>query len=315
MSSSAIRALLIFLGAGVCSTATAAHLTAVFTLDVERRVFVHSREEPLGEQMRGWAETCSVVAGDPVYMLQCRPSPPERREPPPERLDAIEASLALFRDLDEVLYVAGCPLIEDVPEPESEFAPDEFRRRSRSVSRGVNELDQRDCAAIAKGRTFTTQTETGVMKIVIRGRQLPLTIFDIRPKQTTSGSPYELTTARTRASVSADRLPVSARAPEAGAEPEFRPPPLDQQSEGRPSSGTSNGAPIAKTSLQTGRLVVECTASRAAVFVDGAYYGSCPLDLPIIAGSHSVTVRRPRKQDWMHEVVVAAGGTLRVRER
>ena len=52
------------------------------------------------------------------------------------------------------------------------------------------------------------------MKIVIRGRQLALTLFEVRPKQTTSATPYELTPAGTRASLASNALPVSASAPE-----------------------------------------------------------------------------------------------------
>lgn len=304
---------------GVCifSDARAAHPTAAFTLDVERRGFVPSREKPVAEQMSAWAETCSVVSGDPIYTLHCRPGPPERRAPPQDLPELIEASLVLFRDLDEVLYVAGCPVIEDVPESEPavelESPRDGPGRRPRPRPKAVDERDVRDCASIEKGRTFTTLIEHDVMKIVIRGRQLPLTIFDVRPKQITSGSPYELTPARTRASPAPNPLPASSRTPEPGAEPEFRPPPLGQQSEGRPSRLNSNGAPPAKTSLRTGRLVIECESSRAAVYVDGAYYGSCPLQLPVIAGSHSITVRRPRREDWVHKVIVGAGKALKVR--
>ena len=196
------------------------------------------------------------------------------------------------------------------PEP-----PPQRPRKSRSLSKAVDERDRRDCMAIARGRTFTTWIDRDLMKIVIRGRQLSLTIFDAIPKQRTAASPYELKPARTHASTAAGALPVSARAPVPGAEPEFRPPPLDAQSEGRPSRRNGNGTPTAKTSLRTGRLIIECASSRAAVYVDGAYYGSCPLELPIVAGAHSITVRRPRTDDWVREVDLQAGKTLRVRAR
>ncbi len=288
MRSTVTPALLVLLSAAVCSDMFGAHPTAAFTLDVKRREFVHSRDKPIDEQMRGWAETCSVQPRGPLFTLRCRPAPLARRESSLPEPDAIEAALVLFRDRDEVLYVAGCPAIDEPAEvgPERGTSrPDEPLRRSRSVPKAVAEQDQRDCAAIAQGRTFTTQIEHDVMKIVIRGRQLSLTIFDVQPREITTGSPYELKPARTRASTASGALPVSARAPEPGAEPEFRPPPLNEQSEGRPSRRSLNGAPTAKTSLQTGRLVIECASSRAAVYVDDAYYGSCPLELPCGRGS------------------------------
>lgn len=43
--------------------------------------------------------------------------------------------------------------------------------------------------------------------------------------------------------------------------------------------------------LRTGRFVVSCEAP-APVYVDGAYMGVCPLDMPLIAGPHTMTVKR-----------------------
>ena len=111
--------------------------------------------------------------------------PPARHEASQDEPDGIEASLVLFRDLDEVLYVAGGPVVEELPEAELEFdseLPPQWPRKSRSLSKAVDERDRRDCKAIAQGHTFTTSIDRDLMKIVIRGRQLSLTIFDVIPQ-------------------------------------------------------------------------------------------------------------------------------------
>jgi hypothetical protein len=49
------------------------------------------------------------------------------------------------------------------------------------------------------------------------------------------------------------------------------------------------------------------------VYVDDAYVGICPVDLPLVAGSHSVTVRRVQKDDWIRDFRIVAGGTVRIK--
>jgi hypothetical protein len=59
--------------------------------------------------------------------------------------------------------------------------------------------------------------------------------------------------------------------------------------------------------------VLECSQGPAEVYVDNAYVGVCPVDLPLVAGPHSVTVRRMKKDDWIRDFRVVAGETVRLK--
>ena len=118
-----VPALFFLLSAAVRSDTLPAQPTATFTLDVQRRELVPSQDHPIDDQTRSWAPTCSVVSAEPIFSLQCRAVPPARHGASQDEPDGIEASLVLFRDLDEVLYVAGCPVVEELPEAELEFRP------------------------------------------------------------------------------------------------------------------------------------------------------------------------------------------------
>ena len=118
-----VPALFFLLSAAVRSDTLPAQPTATFTLDVQRRELVPSQDHPIDEQTRSWARTCSVVSAEPLFSLQCRAVPPARHEASQDEPDGIEGSLVLFQDLDEVLYVAGCPVVEELPEAELEFRP------------------------------------------------------------------------------------------------------------------------------------------------------------------------------------------------
>lgn len=192
--------------------------------------------------------------------------------------------------------------------------PGDERKRIAASAAGIVSLeDARGCEDVARGKTFSTEVEQATLRIVIRGRQLPFSLFEVRPKERTISSPYEPAPSRRPASVgppTANPVPAALPPP---AEPSYFPPPIENLSSGSPSARASADSPLAKTSLRTGRLVVYCASSQAQVYVDDEYFGACPVELPILEGRHSVLVRRPNMKDWVRELRVEAEKTLRLR--
>ena len=310
------RCVLAGLGVGVSLAVPSGRPTAVFTLDAQYSEFTDVLGKSLKAQFQAWAGTCDIVPHEGVFRLECPPPRGTARQH--ETLDdseAAQASLVLFRDLDEVVYLAGCPVFEkESPESERE------RKRERALEKptekpspvGVDERDARDCWELAAGHTFSTEVERDTLKIVVRGRQLSLTLFQVHPPETNTSSPYQPRPSNLRQALGTLSAPDSSRALPPPAEPEFRPPPIDGQSAGRPSTTSSLDAPTAKTSLRTGHLALKCPSSQTEVYVDNAYYGACPVGLPLVAGRHSVTVRRRGRDDWVREFEITAGKTVRL---
>ena len=88
--------------------------TAVFTLDVERRTFDYEDIDSWQAKFQRWVHSCTIVPGGKIFALHCPPPPARQPSRAEEDLaELIHASLALFRDLDETLYPAGCPVLED----------------------------------------------------------------------------------------------------------------------------------------------------------------------------------------------------------
>jgi len=310
------RCVLACLGVGVSLAAPAGRSTAVFTLDSEYSEFADVPGKSLKAQFQAWAQSCDIVPHEGVFRLECPPPRGTARQH--ERRDdseAVKASLVLFRDLDEVVYLAGCPVFEK-ESPESE----RDRRRERalqkplkkSVSSGLDDRDARDCRDLAAGQTFSTEVERDTVKIVVRGRQLSLTLFEMRRPETNTSSTYQPRPSNLRQALGTLSARDSSRPLPAPAEPEFSPPPLDGQSAGRPSTTSAVDAPTARTSLRTGHLALKCPSSQTEVYVDNAYYGACPVGLPLVAGRHSVTVRQRGRDDWVREFEITAGKTVRL---
>ena len=181
------KCVLACLGAVASLAAPAGRPTAVFTLDAQYSEFADVPGKSLKAQFQSWALTCDIVPHEGVFLLDC--PPPLSAEHRRETLDdseAVQASLVLFRDLDEVVYLAGCPVFE------KESAESERdRRREQALAEpaekpspfGVDERDARDCRELAAGHTFSTEVERDSLKIVVRGRQLALTLFRVRPRR------------------------------------------------------------------------------------------------------------------------------------
>ena len=118
MSSLTDRAWIGVLLAALCgSSVQAAYPTAVFTLDTQHEILFNAFATPLDKQFTQWAESCHIVAGGALYVLRCPPAVADVRsfegDEPPE---AVDVTLALFRDLDETIYLAGCLTLEELAE-------------------------------------------------------------------------------------------------------------------------------------------------------------------------------------------------------
>jgi hypothetical protein len=171
--------------------------------------------------------------------------------------------------------------------------------------------DEAVCRELEAGQTFSAEVGKDLIRIVARGRQLPLTLFAVEPKVLTLGDP--------RSPKVADKPPSARSRPidpgqlPAQPEPKWSPPPLKDVASSVSKPVAGEGIPRAKTALRTGRLVLECSQGPAEVYVDAAYVGVCPVDLPLVAGSHSVTVRRVQKDDWLRDFRIVAGETVRLK--
>ena len=279
--------------------------TAVFTLDVERRTFDYEDIDSFQAKFQRWVRSCTIAPAGDLFALRCPPArPPRRSEKDPAEL--IHASLALFRDLDETLYLAGCPLLENSSESVRAERPGDERKRIVASATGI----------------VSPEVEQATLKIVIRGRQLAFSLFEVRSKERTISSPYELAPSRRAAAVGP---PTASPAPAAlppPAEPSYSPPSLENLARGRPSARASADSPLAKTSLRTGRLMISCPSSKAHVYVDGEYFGTCPVQRPLLEGRHSLLIRRPNMKDFVRDPCFGARlrhqnrpGTLRTQGR
>jgi hypothetical protein len=291
------------------------HPTAVFTLDVARRTFPTEPGARLDLQFRQWAQSCKLAPKGPLHVLECPDVPAEAAG----IREQVTVAVALFRDLNEVLYVAGCPRIEDpakaavasealdIITPE---APADKREEKLDV--GLRLPDARDCLRLEAGQTFSAEVENDEIRIVIRGRQLPLTLLEARPKPLALGDPRSpkisanSPTSRPAGGIDPSQLPEQP-------EPKWSPPPLREGTGTVAKAGPGSGVAGAKTDLRTGRFVIECAQGPAQVYIDDAYMGACPVDTPLIAGEHEVTVRVLNQEDWVREFRVEAGETVRLK--
>lgn len=297
--------------AGVSSlSGQGVHPTAAFTLDVERERFFSGTPTPMHIQFDDWVRRCRIVAGGALYVLTCPSAEARVRSfaggSAPESVDV---SFALFRDLDEGIYLAGCPSIEELKRMEKRGEEEPTGPRGEQDSdteqkKKAAEATERDCRDVAPGETFSVEIEDEELRIVIRGRQLPFTIFGFHPKDKPIGT-YDEPVITT----SAPRIGPRARVSKSGVprvEPPLwhLPPP---KAVARAVRLTGRDEP-----LRTGRFVVACETP-TPVYVDTAYMGVCPLDMPLIAGPHTLSVKRREKSDWQREFRLEAGKTVEFR--
>ncbi len=287
--------------------------TAVFTLDAEQRLLLVTPDNPLEDQLTRWASQCRIEPGDierggavAVFVCSAQEQAPEPK--PDEPSEKIPATLALFRDLDETVYLAGCPLEEETG------AESGAQAAAKAEPEKVNAEDARNCRDIAAGQTFSAEWEDDQLRLVVRGRQLAMKVFEVREKPKTTSTPYVPSPSQ-RMAPTGPATTASRKGLEPQSEPQWEPPQPAAASAGRPSQPAVSDVEPARTSLRTGRLTVQCPSREFAILIDGAYMGACPITTTLIAGPHTVTIRRPGKEDETQQIRVEAGKTFRLRTK
>ncbi len=277
-----------------------AHPTAVFTLDVKRPELVVAAQRSLQATFDQWSKRCTSTERDESYTLKC----------PATAHDwgvlTRPATVALFRDLDEVLYIAGCPIFEDEDEPRD---PD--NRKSEQEKESTSELE-RDCLEIEPGHTFSAEVDPKRMEIVFRGKQLPMTVYKVTQPERKLGSPR---------GAKPSHVPVRHAGPETstvyeplkGPEPHWEPPTVAPSAAQRRGSKRSADDPgPAKTSLRTGVVELRCSAGARDVYIDGWFMGKAPLTVPLPAGRHELQAFVKGLKPIQKAFVIEAGDTLQL---
>lgn len=274
--------------------------TAVYTLDHLHGDISVSPADEIDARLESWARGCRIVPGKPFVQLDCAPAP----EPDPEA-EALPATLALFRDLDEQIYLVGCPL----------FDRERIRRLERETRKEEDErtpdpeleADLRDCADVEAGRTFSVEVEDDEMRAVIRGRQLRLNVYRLQPKEQTTSTPYEAQPTRGALGHAGPPTTSAPAALNPVQEPNWAPP-SEPRSLVRPklAERSLRDPGVAATSLRSARLRVACSAAAAEIWIDGAFLGAAPIYTPLPAGLHVVTAKG-REREWTAEIELEAG--------
>ncbi len=306
-----LRAVLLsplLLAAPAAQAAQAVQLTAVFTLDALPIRLSGEAEESLAERLEARVAECSITPGkEPLYRLDCPPEPAGPESP------GRPATLALFRDLHETVYLAACPFFDPL---------DKKRRRSDPDAEDIEieGLEGRLCGDIEAGRAFSAEVHgDDELRIVIRGRQLRLRLYETRPRPRRISSSY--TPKPSRGALGHAGPPTSSVARSAAGTalssetPEWRPPTAEDRS--RHSGGESRRAALrapapAKTSLRVGTLTLTCPFG-TDVWLDEAHIGACPIRMPLAAGRHELLFRRGGRTLEVREIQLEAGETLSVR--
>ena len=283
--------------------------TAVYTLDHRHEEVTATDPRGIRNALEGWARGCRIAEGGAIYRLECEP--PAKRRESEEDVESLPATLALFRDLEETVYLAGCPLLDEerMRRMEREGGkPEKERTRDPEL-----EADLRDCADIETGRTFSAEVESEELRVVVRGRQLRLTLFETQPKARTTSTPYQ--PAPTRGSLGHAGPPTMAETgPNPASDPNWQPP-SEPQASSRPRNPDASlrDPGVAKTTLRSGRVRVECGLGAAQIWIDGAFLGFAPLDAPLPAGRHSVVAKVKKDQsDLETSFELEAGQTVRI---
>lgn len=300
-----------------CAFAQAPHPTAAFTLGTQSERFFLGASSPINNQVEDWVRRCQIIPGRALYQLNCPPAPADLRHFEGDSVpESVEISLALFRDLDEGIYLAGCPSLKQLEEIE-ERSKKQANRDPRGQpgnaagaaageqQKQSAEATRRDCGDLAPGQTFSLEVEDRDLRIVIRGRQLPFTIFGFRPKDKPIGT-Y-------------DEPPIPTDAPRIGPVPRVTEngvqhieSPLWHLPTAKAIASSVRLTGGAGEPLGTGRFVVSC-AMPTPIYVDKAYFGVCPIEMPLIAGPHTLSAKHRDGREWTREFRVGRGQTVNLR--
>lgn len=295
---------LLFWGALVsfasASPAAAVESTAVFTLDTHRVKLSGAPDLDPAARLAARVEQCRIVPGEePLFRLDC---PAEPKDDAPGR----PAVITLFRDLRETVYLAACPLIETGEDNERD--PDEVRAGEESL---IDKL----CSDIEPGRTFSAEADgADELRLVIRGRQVRLRLFETRPRPQGISESYAPKPSKgSLGPAGPSARSVGAPAPNPP-DPEWDPARAAEASR----AGTRLAEPSlrdpepARTSLGAGVVAIRCPRG-ADVWIDGAHLGACPIRLPLAAGRHEIVVKRKDRVLASREIRLEAGASLDIR--
>jgi hypothetical protein len=277
--------------------------TAVFTLGAEHREILETQGDSLENQLTRWASACRIEPGGAAAVLQCSPVSEPLGAETAASSEKTPATMALFRDLDETLYLAACPFLEEDPASSADSHPAQPATK-------VEPADLRNCLDVEAGQTFSTEVEGETLRIVIRGRQLAFRVFEVQEKPKTI-SEHTPTPSSGLPRVGPEPRKLEGMEPQD--KPRWEPPQPAAASAGNPAQSNSRGVEPAQTSLRTGRVTIHCPSREAVVLIDGTYMGNCPLTTNLVAGPHTLTVQQPGHSEQVREVRIEAGKTLRWR--
>jgi len=250
-------------------------LTAVYSLATHQTTRWTTERDPLAKI----AGACRIAPGSPLPSVMCTAPP---REP---RLGGrYYYSVVLFRDLEENLYLTACA------------APSRDTR----------------CNELQPGQTFSAELEEQTVRIVVDQEQLPLRLLESRPKPRTIDSPTEGTPSQVRPTPGTPSVVSWSRIPPAAGSPSQVTPSAASVTVGAPSQAPVSEVSTAVAAPTSSRLILYCATPEARVFVDGKLAGTAPIELPVLPGRHTISVRAPSFREWSRTVVIAPGGSVKV---
>lgn len=251
-------------------------LTAVYTLADHHTVRWSEERDPVSKV----AGVCRMVPGTPLFSLACT-APPVGA---PRKGGRYYYGVVLLRDLEENLYLAACA----------------------AASRETR------CNDLKAGQTFSAEVEEQTIRLVVDAEQLPLRIFEFRPRPTTIDSPTRGTPSQVRPSSGAPSQAPWSRTTESQGTPSQTQPSVVSAAGGTPSRLSISEPSIAVAATTAGRLWLYCATPLARVFLDGKMVGTAPLDIPVLPGRHTLRVQAAGHREWNRTVVVPAGGQVKV---
>jgi hypothetical protein len=222
---------------------------------------------------------CRISAGDPLETLAC--AAPETEEGSGRRY---YYTVALFRDLDGVLYMAAC----------ASLARDSL------------------CGEVRKGETFPAEVEGEAIRLVAAGRPLPLRILERRTPPRTIDSPTEGTPSQVKPSAGAPSQIPHSNVPESRGAPSQVRSSDASVTVGAPSSVAPSKVSTPVNSPGGSRLHLEASSGPASVYVDDQFVGYAPVALPLVPGRHIIRVAAKGFPDWVQAIRLGPGETARL---
>ncbi len=223
---------------------------------------------------------CRIAPAGATFTLECAGPPGD--EPRAGRQHFY--TVVLFRDLEETLYAAACA------------------RVTRNDP----------CDQLKAGQTFSAEVDDRTLHIVFGGEQLPLRIFEKRPRAVTIDSPTRGTPSKAGFSAGTPSAAPYSQVAASKGTPSGVQPSEAAIAAGAPARGAPSEVAPAVAAPTAGRLHVYCSVGSAQVYVDTQLLGRAPVEAPVLPGRHTITVRARGFRDWSRTVEVPAGRVVRL---